>query len=401
MPSPLDEPKDPGEQVLPTETVRPPVVDAYLETESNNLFAEADLVPFEGAYQLVGSITAGKSDLDLDVYDLGPAMAGDRVLAELGDSTPDGVEIGIFDDQARLLAFADPSNWINGPVRIDITLHESTLDLYAVVATRSGWDVARDYAARIDRIEDAGMPTPKSQVIVLDFDGEFDVAIRQGISLDVPPFDAAAISSAFDGETEEIVELVLAMVREDYAGLDVEVYSADDPALPAGTHSVVYFGSYSDRLLGLSERVDPYNADATQSAIVYTETFSLFAVFSPTTDEIAQVLANVASHEAGHLLGLRHTSDPTGVMDITASARQMMEDQWFSVSPLHPSVISIGVQDAPSLLAWSVGGLAPKPPVDAKSRRQKARIAADDPNDFYIPRHMLSCCGEHDSHDND
>src|SRR5690606_11118543 len=132
------------------------------------------------------------------------------------------------------------------------------------------------------------------------------------------PFDAARISPRFAGQSSVIAARVTEMVREAFAGLDVEIHVAAELTAPPGPRTTVYFGTYNSQLLGLADNVDPYNTDPNQSAILYTDTFALFDALSPDLEAISQALANTTAHEIGHLLGLRHTADPQDIMDTTA-----------------------------------------------------------------------------------
>ncbi|MEE9295128.1 MAG: hypothetical protein V3W34_09255, partial [Phycisphaerae bacterium] len=95
---------------------------------------------------------------------------------------------------------------------------------------------------------------------------------------------------------------------------------------------------------------------AAQEAIVFADTFEVFSALSPTIEEYAQAIANVTSHETGHLLGLVHTQDVRGLMDITATLRQLTWNQAFSRSPIEKSTFPMGYQDAAVTLVDSVGG---------------------------------------------
>jgi len=364
----------------------------HIEREPNNTWAQAELVAFDGQVQIIGSLAAGVGVKDIDLFDLGPVLAGQRLQAELTSSGGSDVQIGLLDAQGRILAYIDPTSPTAGPGHVDIVLHESSERLYVMIACRSSSISTRDYTAHISLQPDA-LPSPRPQIVVLAFSGAGSVRIGSRAPVDVPPFDIASVNPAFAGRTEEAIERLMDMVREDYEGLGVEFYRDSDPAAPAEGVTTIYFGTSDTRLLGLADNIDPYNSNPTQSAIIYTDTFSLFNQLNPGFEATIQVLANVASHEAGHLLGLRHTADPEDLMDVTATARQMLADQWFKTSPLHASVLPAGVQDAPAMLAWSVGGsLSPATQLKLEARR-KAILPGDPEQDFYIPRSLLADCG--------
>jgi len=308
-----------------------------------------------------------------------------------------GVVMAILDDHQRIMAYTDPSSLINGPRVIDLTLHEPTSELIIVVAARSASAIDRPYSARLQMQWGAGVLGYQPQVIVLNYDGADSVKIGSRDPVYVPPFDAATIDGRLAGKTAALCDLVVQKVREDYAGLGIEIYGSGDPEIPAVPVSTVHFGTYDAALLGLADSIDPYNTLSEQNAIIFTDTFRLFNVLYPTIDEYAQVLANVASHESGHLLGLRHTEDVYDLMDITASARQMLADQWFRIADLHPSVLPTGLQDSPSLLAWALGGTLVSPSANKVAQLQRTAAMVNDPNDFYIPRSWLGmCAGESD-----
>jgi hypothetical protein len=290
-----------------------------------------------------------------------------------------------------LLAYSDPFSLTAGPRRIDIVLNAATTHVYAVVGTRSSLSDSRAYTLWVEWAGDA-VPVQRPQTVVLVFGGAAGVRIGYRTPIDVPAFDIGAINSQFAGRTQEAIDLLLDNVREDYAGLNVSFRRDNSEPNEGEGLTTIYFGTSDTRLLGLADNVDPYNSDASQRAIIYTDTFSLFNTLNPGFDSTVQVLANVASHEIGHLLGLRHVSAPDDLMDVTATARQMLLDQWFDTSPLHTSVLATGVQDGPILLSWSLGGSL-QPAVSAKTVAVRKSIALTAADDFYIPRSLLADCG--------
>lgn len=380
------------EQVLAGTAPPPPAADLAADVEPNDSFETAQPVEFTETVKISGEIDADVSPADRDVYDLGPSSAGDRVLADLTVASGSDVVLGLFDARGRILGYIDPSSLAAGPRQMDVVLREPAESLYAMVAARSTSPTARTYTASISVQRGVGSATEHPQLLVLNFEGTTGVRIGNRTPVDVPRFDVASIDGQYAGQTGTVVDLIVQKVRAQFAGLNVTVYRSDDPALPDGELSTIYYGTYDSRLLGLADNIDPYNAQPVQSAILYTDTFALFATLSPTLEQLAQVLANTTSHEAGHMLGLRHTADPTDLMDTTATARQMLLEQDFGVANLNASVIAVGQQDAPAMLAWAVGGQLLVTPKDKPAARQRAIGAASLPGDFYIPRNWLMDC---------
>jgi hypothetical protein len=89
---------------------------------------------------------------------------------------------------------------------------------------------------------------------------------------------------------------------------------------------------------------------------VFTDTFAAFNQLDPSSGQMAQAIANVTSHELGHLLGLVHTDDPAGIMDVTASLSQLLANQRFRRAPLYTAVFPIGAQDGLQYLLDAAGG---------------------------------------------
>ena len=102
--------------------------------------------------------------------------------------------------------------------------------------------------------------------------------------------------------------------------------------------------------------MDTGNVFLEQEAIIYAEDLALFENLVPSAEEIALALANIGSHELGHLLGLEHSAEAGDLMATAATARQILEvDAAFIRSRLLPAVFSVGWQNGPDLLIQNVG----------------------------------------------
>ena len=328
------------------------------DKEGNNGFAQASPVnmPPGGTVDFSGTL---QTTVDVDVYDLGPALAGDRIIVDVTANAFADLTVALFDQDQRLIILNDDRNYFGGQVDplIDVVLRRDVVNCYAVVASSPLASSSGTYTVQATKLSGQAVPAPFAQTVVLDFDGASGVQISNMTPVSVPPFDAADISSIYTGQTQAMIQSLLTKVRQDFSGLNVQILSTTDASTPASGMTRVFFGTYNPALLGLADSVDEYNSRPTEEAVIYTDTFSLFMPINPSVDEMAQALANVTSHEIGHLLGLNHTEDVNGIMDITASANQLLLDQFFLTSPLEHSIFPIGDQMAPMLLFDAVGGI--------------------------------------------
>lgn len=327
------------------------------ETEGNDSFAAASFLEItDNKLETIGGTI--ESSRDVDVFDLGSVNAGDRLALEVfGDGRLDAVA-AVFDADANLIYLNDDRSFFSGLVdpRIDVVFRRGSESCYVAIASSPAASTQGRYRLEATLTRDVAYPEPVRQTVLLNFDGASGVEFAGRAPVDIPWFEAGTLSRSLDGQTDELAALILEGVRNDFVGLDVDVYSSRDEAPPDTDVTVIHFGAYDRKLLGVAENIDEFNERAVQEAIVFADTFSVFRVLDPSIVEYAQAFANVASHEIGHLLGLVHTADATGLMDITASLRQLMRDQVFSVSPLESSTMPLGLQDAPASLVDSVGG---------------------------------------------
>jgi len=350
----------------------------FEESNANGLLELAEFVEVTGESEIIsGSIN---SESDVDVFDLGPVAAGDRVFVSL---TPDAAlksVVALFDDTGAALLVNDHQNVYlgkKGPF-IDVVIRRASESCLVAVAGTPGFSSSGSYILGASVEFPVEIPELNPDVVLLDFDGAFNVRISTRPSADVPPFDASDIDDSLSGDTDAIVRRIVQRIRDDFAPYDVTILSTSEGDVADDTTTSIYFGRFDPALLGVAEGVDEYNATSGQSAIVFTDTFEAFMVLRPSLSELSQAIANVASHEIGHLLGLVHTQDPGDLMDVTASLRALMIDQDFSVAPLYQAVFPIGSQDSAQLLLDSVGGDASL----AFGKVKQRQSVRDDPYDL-------------------
>lgn len=332
---------------------------------------------------------------DIDVYDLGPIEAGERLLVTLSaDGTLRGV-LAVFDDTETTLLVNDHRNVYLGRTApfIDIVATRDSPSCFIAITSTPGYISSGDYTLAAGREPAAAIPEPRDDVVLLVFSGGTSVRIGGRAAIDVPAFDASTISPDYAGQTDGMVEEIVAAVREDYAAYDVSILSTSEGAVFDTDMTRIYFGTFDPALLGVAEGVDEFNATREQEAVVFTDTFAAFMQLNPTVARMGQGIANVASHEIGHLMGMIHTKDPEGIMDVTASLNQLLRDQALTFSPIYQNVFPLGFQDAPRYLLDVLGGDPAM--VAAQKLRSRGKVREDEvvgalPARFYL---KLSGCG--------
>lgn len=369
------------------------------EIEPNNTLHEAQVVQFQDldGFEITGTIG---DDEDVDVLYLGTLDPGDTcaVIADPDGTTAD-LSVALFriESDREIATTSVANNYVAG---------SGAVTLFETVIRRSG-----EYGIAIGRtfvspnLESgyvlnvivqrgaANVPAPTPQHIVLHFGGGSPANLL-GENVVVQPFNPAGIDPIYAGQERLIRDLIVAVVRQNFRDFNV-IVSTDADAPPAGPYSTVYLGAvdlggtdFVTEGFGIAlDGVDLDNQRADDNAIVFVPNFSkaAFGLTEP-LDAVSLGIAigNVASHEAGHLLGLHHVFDQSDIMNALDSPFTLLLDQRFKRSLIHFTVVdSLGTsltQNADELLNDLVGSATMGPTLELPVGATPFGIAAGDLN---------------------
>lgn len=325
--------------VLGAVSEAPPDGGAAAATTVSSSTPVAELLTFSGRLTNAG---------EHQVFDLGPGALGDSWEVETSGNIGSLVFV-LFDADYTLLS---RQRIVSGfPLRH--ALRAATNQLYLAVMPLAN-TAGGAFDVRAVR-GSADIPAPRPQTVWLNFSGSAGIRVNGRSSVSFPAFRGDQIAATYTDDTAVIKQVIAEVMRSDYAPYHVTILTSDDTPSPSGEYTTVHFGGEAEGLLGLADSVDAYNQDLSEQAIVYVQSFAPYSTMNLSGEEMAVMLANVGSHELGHLLGLYHTQLPTDVMDTTGTALDLAGDQSLGRAPLEPTVFVVGYENAPAMLEAAVG----------------------------------------------
>jgi len=327
-----------------------PAVDSGDEDEPNDDFDQAQTI----AKAIDGGSVSGVIDTenDVDVFDIGTLTKGQIFTVDyrpgnysLGHCNAEGVTVALFDQDNNVAMLSDYLGCDNA-LAFTLVIQKTgtyTLAIASVDSLPGQLEYTLDYG-----IDGSDVYTKRRQVVYLNYEGANDLDFG-----DEGTFDAEPLDTMFGDDTDVYAAGITDVVREDYAGLNIEILSSREDSEPIGEYTTVHLsGTDNSELLGLADSIDWYNANLTNHAIVFVGSYA-DAIADWTQQQTIQAIGNVTSHELGHVLGLIHTNDSTELMDTTTPMSELDQDQDF-----HRALIDdfpIGWEDCAEMLDIIMG----------------------------------------------
>ncbi len=280
--------------------------------------ASAQQLPAPAANQAVSA--AGGDDL------LTSIGSGDEVLGRLGANVAEAARRNRVSEAALRKSLADKALRLDRKGRRFFVDDEApaTAPTIAAATTASGTasaaaGPAADYSQTFLLHSNPG----SKRVIYLDFNGQtvsntgWNASYTAGASFFAEPFDTDGFPSTFATTEQDTVQRVWQRVSEDYAVFDIDV-TTEEPLADAITRTSTTDANYGTRLLitktntiystcgcGGIAYVGVFNEPSSHS--YYQPAF----VFQQGVSSNEKYIAEAASHEVGHNLGLSHDGTAT------------------------------------------------------------------------------------------
>ncbi len=189
-----------------------------------------------------------------------------------------------------------------------------------------------------------------SYTLFLDFDGAHVKSRSSDFWLgssyvDIPAYDLGMFD--WGGREAESIEIITAMVQEDYAAYNVSV-TTTEPTY--GDYTTLYVGGdnswfrANSNVIGVAT-YDVGNYIDSNYGFAFTEELEIYKNYSNgSLHNFSEYIANLVTHEAAHTFGANHVNDTSALMN--------------PYLPINPRISSFGgdnSQDTQSLLGSNVG----------------------------------------------
>lgn len=261
------------------------------------------------------SPAAGSSPAPTEVLDRD--MRGEEAIAALGDRLPEVAAWNDMDPASfRSALRTEPMLWVGRSGRLLFVdeLHGGEHEAPSVEPTLDP-PTADDLAVALDLHSRPGA----ARVIVLDFDGHDYSGTawsNGGATALAAPYDTDGAPSSFSNAERSAIYSVWQRVAEDFAPFDVDV-TTKDPGIDAIRRDSQADGAYGTRLVVTPTKTyqcscggvayvgvfDQYGAAGTSNS---HDHYQPAWVFTAGVGTGAKSIAEAASHEVGHNLGLHH-----------------------------------------------------------------------------------------------
>lgn len=238
---------------------------------------------------------------------------GEAAISALGNRLP---AVAAFyrksNQELRVLLREDRSLWVDQHGRL---LYVCELGSSLDETEGSGDDSAVEAAAfTYDQTFLLHSRPGATRVIYLDFDGHSAVGTSWGNNAIAPPFDLDGDPSTFNTTERDRIYNIWLRVAEDFAQYDIDV-TTEDPGVEALRKTSTGDVSYGIRVVIGGASSDWYGSGA--GGVAYVGSFDWNSdtpcwVFPRSLSNSEKNIAEAASHEAGHTLGLSHDGTTTG-----------------------------------------------------------------------------------------
>jgi predicted Zn-dependent protease len=314
--------------------------------EPNDDFENAQKVSLDelGSVEIAGSFSSSN---DCDVFSLGEFAEGDTIAVEIRRSVSlfdNELSLGLFDGDYDVANMADVTPSTGYDSAFEHTVRKAGQYYLAIYQSETQ---SLDYEVKAT-LGNGTVPDAESQTVYLYFNAVSSLEISGMSFNNLKSFSSISMVGNASAVADDIIELI----RNDYSTLDITFVSSYTDAAPSGSYSTVYVTGSTGEYYGLADDIDWYNANHEDNAVIFA---GLAAEDYTTSSEFKQMVANLISHELGHLLGLIHTDDNTELMDAVTPTNQLTNDQDFHRATITASEFPVGWEDTMELLTFTLG----------------------------------------------